>query len=396
MGLNVAKETSAVYRQRFTVAFDYPVHFTRGVFAAHGEDDLACVLDRQGEERMHKVQVYVDGGLARAWPELPQSIQAYCDRHADRIVAAGPPLVMPGGESAKDGWEHVHAALAAMGRRRLDRHSFVVGVGGGAMLDMLGLAASLAHRGLRLVRIPTTTLAQCDASVGVKNGIDQYGMKNFAGTFAPPSGVVIDFDFPRTLAQPDWVAGIAEGFKVAMIKDVDFFGYLCAHARAAAARDETVMEHVVRRCATLHLDHIRQAGDPFETGSSRPLDFGHWAAHQIECMTGHRVAHGQAVAIGLALDAHYAMQVGCIRSSDFDRLATGLIDAGLPVWDSCLEERNANGTPLVLAGLERFREHLGGRLTVTLPDGIGAAREVHAMDAQRIERAIKELNPQGS
>jgi 3-dehydroquinate synthase len=379
-----------VYDQRFTVSFDYPVHFTRGVFSPQSET-LARVIGRRGDATVHTILVCIDSGLARAWPDLAQTIEAYVHRHASSLAPAGPPVILPGGEAAKEGWGAVHETLAHIGRLRLDRHSCVIGVGGGAMLDMLGLAVSLAHRGLRLVRIPTTTLAQCDASVGVKNGIDDNGTKNFAGTFAPPFGVIVDFDFLRTLAPRDWSGGLAEAFKVAMIRDAPFFDFLCDHASAFAARDAATQEAVIRRCAVLHLDHIGQGGDPFETGSARPLDFGHWSAHQIEFMSHYRIGHGQAVAIGLALDAHIALQTGLVASADFTRLVRGLTDGGLPVWDSCIEARNDHGELLLLAGLERFREHLGGALNITLPVGIGAKREVHVLDAIHIETAIQAL-----
>jgi 3-dehydroquinate synthase len=390
MNEQAATGSGDVYQQRFTVTFDYPVHFTRGVFAPPNET-LARVIGRRGDAPVHRILVCIDSGLARAWPDLAQTVEAYVRRHADTLAPAGPPVILPGGEAAKEGWGAVHETLALIGRLRLDRHSCVIGVGGGAMLDMLGLAVSLAHRGLRLVRIPTTTLAQCDAGIGVKNGIDDNGTKNFAGTFAPPFGVIADFDFLRTLAPRDWIGGLAEAFKVAMIRDAPFFEYLCDHARAVAARDAATLEAVIRRCAVLHLDHIRQGGDPFETGSARPLDFGHWSAHQIEFMSDYRIGHGQAVAIGLAIDAHIAWQSGLITGADFARLVTGLTTGGLPVWDACIAARDARGERLLLAGLERFREHLGGALSVTLPVGIGASREVHVLDAARIETAIQAL-----
>ncbi|MBM4164074.1 MAG: 3-dehydroquinate synthase [Lentisphaerae bacterium] len=390
MSDQVATRCDDVYHQRFTVTFDYPVHFTRGVFSQQN-GTLRRVIGPRGDASANRIWVCIDSGLARAWPDLAQTAEAYVRSQADSLVQAGPPVILPGGEAAKEGWGAVHDTLALIGRLRLDRHSCVIGVGGGAMLDMLGLAVSLAHRGLRFVRIPTTTLAQCDAGIGVKNGIDDNGTKNFAGTFAPPFGVIADFDFLRTLAPRDWIGGLAEAFKVAMIRDAPFFDYLCDHARAVAARDAATLEVVIRRCAALHLDQIRQGGDPFETGSARPLDFGHWSAHQIECMSHYRIGHGQAVAIGLAIDAHIAMQTGLVADGDFARLVTGLTDGGLPLWDSCIEARNASGELLLLAGLERFREHLGGELNITLPVGIGAKREVHVLDAGHIETAIHAL-----
>ncbi len=383
-------ERDDVYLQRFTVEFEYPVHFTHGLFDP-ANDLLDHVLDRRGVDGVRKVQVFLDRGLVQAWPDMTRAVKRWFDDRTDRFQSASMPRILPGGETAKHGWKHVGAVMRTLGRLHLDRHALVIGIGGGAMLDMLGLAVSLVHRGLRFVRIPTTTLAQCDAAVGVKNGIDAHGMKNFAGTFAAPFAVIADFDFLRTLSPRDWIGGVAEAFKVAMIKDTRFFDFLCEHAGALATRDATAMDRTIRQCATIHLDHIRLGGDPFETGSARPLDFGHWAAHQIECISGYRVGHGQATAIGMAIDSHYAMQTGLLSAPEYESLIRALTTCELPVWDPCLEERNEHGQRRVLAGLESFREHLGGKLTVTLPQGIGARCEVHVMDDDRIECAIKAL-----
>lgn len=384
-----------VIRQRFAVEFEYPVHFTHDLFAGHNPL-LEQVLSRRLGNDVPKVQVFIDRGVARSWPQLRSTIRRWFAGRSDRFDMVSLPRLVAGGETAKEGWKHVAAAMRTLGRLHLDRHALVIGIGGGAMLDMLGLAVSLVHRGLRLIRVPTTTLAQCDAAVGVKNGIDAHGMKNFAGTFAPPFAVIADFEFLKTLAQRDWIGGVAEAFKVAMIKDARFFGFLCRHAAALAARDAAIMHRTIRWCAGIHLDHIRWGGDPFETGSARPLDFGHWAAHQIECLSGYRVGHGQATAIGMAIDSHYAMQCGLLSETDYESLIKALTACGLPVWDPCLEACDEAGRRRVLAGVDRFREHLGGDLTVTLPRGIGARREVHALDMGRIENAIAALGERSS
>jgi 3-dehydroquinate synthase len=379
-----------VYQQRFSVEFDYPVHFTRGVFSA-GSDVLERALKRHGEDRIHKVKMFMDSGLMQARPELLEAIKEYFHARTGRLELAGTPETLPSGEAAKNGWKPVGEVLWTLGNLHMDRQSYVIGVGGGAFLDMLGLATSLVHRGLRFVRVPTTVLAQCDAGIGVKNGMDEHGMKNFIGTFAPPSAVINDFDFLTTLPLCHWVGGVAEAFKVAIIKDAAFFDFLCRNAQAILSRDEAVMEQVIRRCAIIHLEHIRISGDPFEFGSARPLDFGHWSSHRIECMSHYRIGHGQAVAIGIALDSHYAMQRGLIAEADFERIVAGMSACGLPIWDNCLTERNTDGELILLEGLEQFREHLGGRLTITLPDGIGAKHEVHHMDITLIEKALDHL-----
>ena len=379
-----------VYHQRISVPFEYPVCFTHGLMA-EGNDLLAETLDRLGEGRRHRAIAYVDSGLAEAHPRLIERIKEYFHARPRRMELAAPPQVVPGGESAKNGWQVVRDVMWTAGNLHLDRQSFVVAFGGGAMLDMVGFAASLVHRGLRLVRVPTTTLAQNDAGVGVKNGMDEHGMKNFVGTFCPPFAVLNDFEFLRTLAQRDWVGGVAEAFKVAVIKDAAFFEFLCDRAGDLRARDQQAMEQCVRRCALLHLEHIRTSGDPFEYGSARPLDFGHWVGHKLETLSEYCLGHGQCVAIGIAVDSFYAMRLGRIGREVLERIVSGLSAAGLPVWSGHLTQRGPNGTLTILQGLDEFREHLGGSLNVTLPDGLGRKCEVHQINPQFIQEAVEWL-----
>jgi 3-dehydroquinate synthase len=379
-----------LYDQEFSVRFDYPVYFARRVFDADNSL-LAGVVDRHNEQRRHRVAVYVDSGLAEAHPRLPTEITEYFHRHPPTLELAGRPTVVPGGEAAKTGWEWVRDLMSTMGNLHLDRQSCILAVGGGAMLDMVGFATAIVHRGLRLIRVPTTTLSQNDGGVGVKNGMNEHGMKNFVGTFAPPFAVINDFTFLSTLSQRDWIGGAAEAFKVAILEDPAFFDFLCENAAALRDRRLESMEALVRRCAILHLLHIRGSGDPFEFGSARPLDFGHWAAHWLEVASAYAIGHGQAVAIGIALDSFYAMRQNLITPKEFDRIVTGLLNCGLPVWCEHLSTRSADGELSVLEGLAQFREHLGGPLSVTLPNGIGRKVEVHHLDAGVVEEAVDHL-----
>jgi 3-dehydroquinate synthase len=376
-----------LHHQRFSVAFDYPVYFTRDVFDPE-HALLAEVLERRGEARRHRAFVCVDAGVAAAWPDLASQVLEYSHRHQDRVEIVAAPQIVPGGESAKSDWKLVEQLLLQLGNLHLDRQSYVLAIGGGAMLDMVGFAAALLHRGLRLVRMPTTTLAQNDAGVGVKNGMNEHGVKNFLGTFAPPFAVINDFDFLRTLPDEHWRGGLAEAFKVAAIKDRVFFDALCAAAPALGRRDQEAMEEAVRRCAVLHLDHIAQGGDAFELGAARPLDFGHWSAHKLEALSSYRVSHGAAVASGIALDSYYAMKRGLLPRADLDRLLAALAACGFRLWHEEMGQRTGAGELTLLRGLEEFREHLGGRLTITLPDGLGRKREVHHMDLDLVEEAL--------
>ena len=375
-----------VHCQSFAVPFEFPVIFTRSIFAA-GNPLLADTIDRLGEDRRHRAMVAIDSGVDAATPDLQRRIKEYFHAHPQRLELATM-TVVPGGEAAKNGWEMVRNVMWTIGSTHLDRQSFVIAIGGGAMLDMAGFAASIVHRGLRLIRVPTTTLAQDDAGVGVKNGMDEHGQKNFVGTFAPPFAVINDFDFLATLSQRDWIGGVAEAFKVAIIKDAAFFDFLCDSAAALAGRDEDVMEQVIRRCAMLHMEHICTSGDPFEFGSARPLDFGHWVGHRLETMSNYAIGHGQAAAVGIAVDSCCAERLGLISADELDRILTGLTACGLATWDDLLDRRAADGALEIIEGIEQFREHLGGRLTITLPDGIGRKTKVHQLDAGLVARVI--------
>lgn len=377
-------------RQRFEVSYDFPVYFVNGVLD-EGNPLLAETMDRLEEGRKHRAVVYVDGGLSQARPELITDVKNYFHAHDDRLELAGSPIVIPGGPEAKKDWNLVKDVMWTLGNLHLDRQSYVLAIGGGNALDMIGFAASIVHRGLRLVRMPSTTLAQADAGLGVKNGMDEHGQKNFVGAFAPPFAVINDFDLLDTLSDADWISGVAEAFKVAIIKDRKFFERLRGDALALRRRDRAAMERTVRRSGEIHLNHIATSGDPFEFGSARPLDFGHWAAHRLEILSDHRLRHGHAVSIGIALDSCYAREKSLLSESELLGVLKALDDCALPTWDDLLELRSNDGILAVLEGIDQFREHLGGVLNVTLPDGIGRKIEVHHMNIDVIEKSVRYL-----
>ena len=333
-----------------------------------------------------KVIVFIDSGVAEAFPDIIQKISGYLSKYGYKCPVS--PLVYPGGEQVKDGWHYVRDMMERLLDAHLCRHSFCVAIGGGALLDAAGFAAAMVHRGIRLIRMPTTALSQDDSGVGVKNGINYNGVKNIIGTFAAPYAVINDFDFLRTLDAKVIGDGIAEAFKVAIIKDRNFFQYLEKNAYAIKQCHWPVIETVVKRAAILHLNHIGKGGDPMEKGEARPLDFGHWSAHKLEAMSGYDITHGSGVAIGVALDTVIACALNFITETERDRIIKALQTAGLPVFTPLIEKRDSNGSLEVLQGLEEFREHLGGSLCVTLPHGIGKRIEIHALEENLVEDAI--------
>ncbi len=381
--------TPRIIQQRFEVGFSYPVVFTRHLFRADNPAFVEAVT-RLGETRRHRLLVFVDAGVARRHPGLSNEIQDYVAARPTQLELVQAPRPLAGGEGIKNDLMGLSGLINTLVERRLCRHSYVVAIGGGALLDAVGFAAAIVHRGLRLIRVPTTVLAQNDSGVGVKNAINLNGVKNLIGTFAPPFAVLNDFEFLRTLGEREWTDGIAEAFKVAIIKDRAFFDWLVEQAAALRGRDEAAMAHLVERCAELHLSHIGGNGDPFEFGQARPLDFGHWAAHRLETLSNYKLSHGQAVAIGLALDSAYAVRQGWLSEEEFDLIHRGLSRAGFRLWHDLLEKRRGDRLEL-LQGLLDFQEHLGGELCITMPRGLGRKFEVHEMDPPLIEAAVRVL-----
>lgn len=380
-----------VIRQRVPVTYTYPVHFTAGLFQVNNSL-LAEIVTADQERGPKKVLAVVDAGLIQHHAGLLEQLSAYARRYRD-VLALEPPLVIPGGEEVKNDRtlpELIHRAINEGG---LCRHSCVLAIGGGAVLDMAGFAAATAHRGIRLIRVPTTVLAQNDSGVGIKNGINAFGKKNYLGTFAPPYAVLNDYCWLTTLDDRDWRSGVAEAIKVALIKDARFFAFIVANAQALAERDMTAMRKLIYRCAELHLAHIATSGDPFEAGSSRPLDFGHWAAHKLEQLTDYRLRHGEAVAIGIALDSVYSWLSGLLSHSALEQVLDALETVGFTLYTPELAVRAARREHAwsIFQGLKEFKEHLGGKLTITLLQGIGQGIDVHQVDEALYRRSISLL-----
>lgn len=379
-------------QQSVPVTFHYDVHFTTGVFELDNPL-LAQAIAADGETNPKKVIAVVDAGLLQHQDRLLEKLSAYAQHYADVLTLGVEPLIVPPGEAAKNDprlLEQIHKLIDAVG---LCRHSYVLAIGGGAVLDMVGYAAATAHRGIRLIRVPTTVLSQNDSGVGVKNGINAFGKKNFLGTFKPPYAVLNDFDFLTTLDDRDWRSGIAEAIKVALIKDEKFFDFITTHTSALACRDMDAMQRLIYRCAQLHLEHIANSGDPFEMGSSRPLDFGHWAAHKLEHLTDYSLRHGEAVAIGIALDSTYSYLAGLLSKLEWQQVLNTLKALGFTLYvPEMAEQLHQPEHPRSLfKGLVEFREHLGGELTLMLLQGIGQGIEVHQVDMTLCKQAISML-----
>ncbi len=372
-----------ILEQHFTLSYTYPVFFERDVF--HPACQRLASLFAQAGAKRHKVLFVIDSGVMDATPSLERKIVRYAEANREVMALCEPILTVSGGEECKNRPFVTDKVVEAIRIHHICRQSFVVAIGGGAVLDAVGYAAAIAHRGVRLIRFPTTVLAQNDAGVGVKNAINAMGRKNFLGTFAPPCAVINDSLFLDTLHPRERRAGIAEAVKVALIKERSFFDYLYSNRHDLALFDRRAEAEMIYRCAALHMEHIAGAGDPFEMGSARPLDFGHWSAHKLEEMTDGRLNHGEAVAIGMALDSLYSHHAGMITKSELQQILRLLEDLSLPLYHPALSRLD------VSVALAEFQEHLGGELCITLLTSIGSKREVGRIDRALMTRCIHEL-----
>jgi 3-dehydroquinate synthase len=238
--------------------------------------------------------------------------------------------------------------------------------------------------------MPSTSLSQGDGGVGVKNGVNFFGKKNWIGSFSVPFAVVNDLLFLDSLSGKARRAGIIEAIKVALIRDRLFFEDIERNAEQLRDLETDALEMVIRRSAGLHVDHIATSGDPYELGSARPLDFGHWTAHKLEQISGFSIGHGEAVAVGMAVDLVYSKRIGLISAEDCQRILRLIELVGFSIFNDSLVSRE-EGELHVLKGLEEFREHLGGQLTITLVPEIGRKIEVNEMDENEVCAAIEEL-----
>lgn len=367
----------------FAVPFTHRLRTTGDVFGSD-QNVLLDLLEADG--RPARVQWWLDEVVSEASPWLRQAMHTFTDAHQDRVSETGNVQLVPGGEAIKNDIHVLERMLKVMHAADLDRRSYVVVVGGGAVLDAVGFAAAIAHRGIRVIRLPTTTLAQADSGVGVKNGVNLFEKKNWIGSFAVPWGVINDARLLETLSDRDYRCGFAEAVKVALLKDEAFYRQIAQQTGAIVRREADITGRVIADSARWHLDHITKGGDPFEALEARPLDFGHWSAHKMESVSHFRLRHGEAVAIGLAIDVVYSSMAIGLDKRDAHSILACLSELGFSFDAPELAEPN-----LLFEGLEEFRQHLGGRLTITMLKGIGQPVNVHEIDRTAMREAIQRV-----
>ncbi len=371
--------------QNFTTQIDYKIHFTENVFSSDNPLLEQALVPNAGNTT--SFICFVDSEVLSSHTQLSEQIQHYAEQRSS-ITLMAKPIAVQGGEFCKNDPAALHKLYATLLNFVVDRQNCVLAIGGGAVLDLVGYAAATAHRGIRLIRMPTTVLSQNDSGVGVKNGINFLDRKNYLGTFVPPDAVICDFSFLLTLPERDKRAGMAEAIKVGLIRDGNFFNWLENNSAELTDFEMDAVSYSIKCSARIHARQISTGGDPFEKGNNRPLDYGHWLAHKLEVMSGYEVKHGEAVAIGILVDARYSYEMGLFSEAALKRVKQLLRNLGFKLWHASLEEKNEKNELVILQGLQEFREHLGGELSITLLSDIGVGVEVHEMDLDIVQSSL--------
>lgn len=295
-------------------------------------------------------------------------------------------LVISGGEQIKNvqGLESVWQFLSD---RKLDRRSLVVTLGGGATSDLVGFAAATYMRGIEFVHVPTTLLAQVDASIGGKTGINFNGVKNLLGAISQPSHVVVDIDILTTLPPREIRSGFAEIVKHGLIADAEYFTYVTSKPYDAWSFDELV-DLVFRSC------EIKQRvveSDETEQGPRKTLNFGHTVGHAIEeyALQEHiALTHGEAVAIGMVAESYIAHRIGKLSQGDYARARAGIAAAGLPVaLPTHFDETR------IRALMARDKKNVGGHMKWSLIDSIGACSFDLTAPDDVVDAALEAIQP---
>jgi len=275
-------------------------------------------------------------------------------------------IVIGTGEKIKD-LGTVQYICKELLKRGADRTSFLLGVGGGVVCDITGLTASIFMRGVDFGFVPTTLLAQVDASIGGKSGVNFDGFKNMIGTIRQPKFILHDTRFIKTLSDREYKSGVAEVIKHAIIKDPSLFRYLELHKREVMSRKKSAVERIVRESKKIKTNIVKK--DEFDKGLRRILNFGHTYGHALEAVAKGRVSHGEAVSIGMAFATRLSFLRGYIKRKDAQRIEKLIRLYGLPV---VVDAKKVNINTLISA-IEKDKKKDSRGINFVFVKGIGSA-----------------------
>jgi len=359
-------------------------------------------------ERSYDIEIG-RGNLARAAEfvaqRLPKCRQAVvvtdanvARPHAERVAQAlqgndlaCKVLTVPAGEASKcvAQAEKLWTELVAL---QADRQTAIVAIGGGVVGDLAGFVAATFARGLALVQVPTSLLAQVDSSVGGKVGINLPAAKNIVGAFWQPAGVLIDLDVLTTLPEREYRSGLAEVVKYGVILDAAFFEYLEQHVAPLQARQADVLERVIARCCQLKASVVEQ-DEREETGLRAVLNYGHTFCHALETVTGYDTyLHGEAVAIGMVCASRLAESLGRIDASLTRRQRDLLARLGLPI--AIEPVKMPISAAELLAAMQRDKKAAQGNVRFVLPSRLGHVALVEQVAGDRVHAVWIEAGAQ--
>lgn len=341
-----------------------------------GSGNLAAGLGRLLAQ--HKVTRAIVISDATVAPLYAQPVLAALEAGG----AATGRAIVPAGEKSKS-IESAAALWSQMLACGADRKSIIVALGGGVIGDLAGFIAATFTRGVPLVQIPTTLLAQVDSSVGGKVGINLPGAKNMVGAFWQPSRVIVDTDVLATLPEREYRAGLAEVVKYGVILDADFFAFLESQTAAINARDSGVLRKIIARCCELKAQVVEQ-DERETTGLRAVLNYGHTFGHAIEAATEYGTfLHGEAISIGMLCASRLAERLGRIPTELTGRQFKLLAALGLPTETPDLSDDEL----IRLMSHDKKVEH--GKLRFVLPSRLGHVELVGDIAPADVRAALR-------
>lgn len=365
-------DRSRVQVQRVALAWEYPVHFTHDVFS--WENLTLCrTLTRREPRVRHGLVVLAGRAVLEAHPSLVEDVARYVDVHRERLTLVAPPVVVEPSSAEAE------TALREAIECAPDARPYLIAIGGRSLQELAGRAAA-ATRNMRLVRLPTTVLAQSDVTTIAADAV--------RSPAAPPIAVICDFDFLRTLSRRDTISGFSAGFEAALHRDASLFSWLRVSAMALADGDRGAIQELVRRCATPHVEHV---ADGF---SGTRIELGRFVASALVDIAKRELRHGEALALALAIDSVRSVAAGALDADVLDTILSTMDVVGLPTHHPILDSEALRST--LVERVRDARAEAGGAISTTLLEGVGLTVDVDDVDEAAFLQAIDFLRHRGA
>lgn len=373
-----------VHVKTASTSFEYPIVFSSDVFDPENVE-LSSVIRRHEPEGRHRLAAVVDRGAIVGSRELILHIERYAAHHRAHLELVAPPIVLDGGDMLKDDAFLPGRLQSYFHTLELDRRSTLLCIGGGALLDICGFAAATMRSAPRVVRLPSTTRSQAGPAMLPACTVNAFGTRDFLGIWRPPFAVVCDQRFLDTQRTRDKVAGLSEAVRAALLWDAELFGWIGEHAGKLSAGERDAVAELVQRSAGLYAAHAAKM-NPVDPRLSEALAHGTWAADKLTTLAERPVRMGEALAIGIALDAVIASLTGALSAKARDAIVTTLERLGLRLWHETLGRVDSEGRLLLLDGLSDL---CGGQVPeAPLLEGIGGGVSPWTLREDVVREAI--------